>query len=462
MNNMKSYFIRNVFNQIKSKKKETCIIFSISFMMSIFLSLIYFFGYNDSMEANIANQLELSYEIKKSHIFTSENKYQFNNECDNQIAYYKMFIDWIHEVGNDSKISKYEYDLVMDLNYDNIVYSVYGTDDIDYLKDKGMIISSGRFLTIDELENGSNYVVVSSETYKDKNKTTYKVGDAIQLNTYNKETGSCEMAFELEVIGIYEYIEQSTTFNVNDSFINSKGIVAANKLLDDYIIDKGNDFDFSKLNINHIKFTVQDYKKYEKFQLDLRQSISDLNDELAKLNYPLSKLSIENNNDSEIIHSTSRIKYVYQVIFILLFFIVVFALISSIYYFLKKKTREIAVYYSLGQSKFMIIMHYFIAYLLICIVATTLGIIVGYFFSILLMNNMAKDSVDMQNEILRFSVISVINNIEETSYIPTFSFTLVSSIKIFIEVTLIVALISIFSIITIIKDKILSRNGGWN
>ena len=462
MNKMKSYFLRNVINQIKSKKIETCIIFSISFMMSIFLSLIYFFGYNDSMESNIANQLDLSYEIKKSHIFTSENKYVFNNECENQFEYYQMFTDWIHEVGNNPRISTYEYDLVLDLNLDQMVYSVYGTDDIHYIKEKNMIMSSGRFFTEDELKNGSNYVVVSDQTYKDSSKTTYKIGDIIQLQSYNVSTNSYEIAFELEVIGIYQSIEQSTTFNINDDFINSKGIVVPNKMLDNYIVSKENEFDFSRLDINHIKFTVLDHKKFEKFKSDLKTSIKDLNTKLTNLNYPTSKLSIEESNESEIIHSTSRIKYVYQAIFILIFVIVAFVLVSSIHYFLKKKTREIAVYYSLGQSKYKIIMHYFVAYLLISIVATAVGLIIGYFISILLMHNMAQDSIDIQNEMLRFSMISILNNVGENAYMPMFGFTLISSVKIFIEITLIVGISSIFSVMTIIKDKIISRNGGWN
>lgn len=458
MNNMKSYFFRNVLNQIKSKKLEAVIVFSIAFMMSIFLSLIHFFGYNDSMEENIANQLDLSYEIRNSHVFTDDHINDFVNKCKNPYEYYEMILNWIENNGNDTRISEYQYDLVLKMkNESNISYDIFGTNDVNYLEDKEMILISGRFLSEAELKNGSNYIVISDQTYKDDKKTKYKVGDKIQLMMT-----SADNIIEVEVIGIYQYVDQSSTFNANDKFINSKGLIISNNLLDKYINNYSNSLNFRNFRINHIKFTIKDYKKYEEYSKDLEDSIHKLNNELEVKGYPISKLGIDENNVNEIIHATSRIKYVYQIVFILIFVVAAFMLMFSIYYLLKKKTREIAVYYSLGQSKGKIILHYFMTYILISIFAVILGLVIGYIISIILINNMAQDSIDMQSEILRFSMISVMNNIENNANIPTFTFTISACIKIFIQVIIIIGSSVITSIIIIMNDKILSRNGGWN
>ena len=97
---MKHYYFRNILNQIYRKKMESFIVFSIVLIMSVFLSLLHFFGYSDSMESNIANTLSLRYEIKNNHFFGPDTSAGFGNfELKD---YYDEFIEFIEKVeGND-------------------------------------------------------------------------------------------------------------------------------------------------------------------------------------------------------------------------------------------------------------------------------------------------------------------------------------------------------------------------
>ena len=101
---MKHYYFRNIMNQIYRKKMESFIVFSMVLIMSVFLSLLHFFGYNDSMESNIANTLSLRYEIKNNHFFGPDSNGGFvNYELKD---YYDEFIEFIEKVEENDVVSK--------------------------------------------------------------------------------------------------------------------------------------------------------------------------------------------------------------------------------------------------------------------------------------------------------------------------------------------------------------------
>lgn len=461
---MKHYYLKNVINQIVRKKVETCIIFSIVLVMSLFLSLTHFFGYNDSMETNIANTLSLRYEINNNHAFgpRSNDIYQY----DYRMEYLNKFVEWIEEVEQleDVAYSDYNIQTALDHDYDKLTgaiksYRVFGVSSENYLMDNHIELVEGRFFSQDEIDAGMNYIVVSDKSTKQVNgeEEAIKVGDQISLGLLNKEY---EIAHPImfEVVGIYKVKEQSAYYEQNDSFVNSKAILIPNQVLFNKLLL---DQELMNVTLNHICFYLNDYKDYVGFHDELNQMIQKFNQEIDRLDYISPNLSIYETNTGSIIQSVQRIKNVYQIVFILVFVIVTFILVSSIYYLLKRKVAEMSVYYSLGQTKSKIILHYILTYMMIGFVAIIIGMGIGYLLSNQLSVMMLRDNVELQSELLKFTSTTIdYSNMNDN--IQSLSFDGLSVLKVMIEIFGSIFVSVTGSMLILLKDNILSRNGGWN
>lgn len=463
---MKHYYFRNILNQIFQKKMESFIIFSIVLIMTLFLSLLHFFGYNDSMETNIANTLSLRYEIKNNHIFgpnisSGTISYDIND-------YYNKFIDFIEKIEQNEDVEYADYNRMMTLFSEykketgqSNSHRIFGISNENYFKDNYLEIVDGRVLTQEDIDSNKHFAIISNKTQKlvDEKYVPIELGETIILGEIDYENGGVKHDIEVEVIGIYEYKEQSVYFEQNDAFVNSRGIIISNGLVKEYMDNHLTDF--YKFKINHICFYLKDYKKYTGFQDVLNNEIKEFNKELSKLGYSESNLNISQTNTNSIIQSVLRIKNIYRIVFSIVFSIILLILVSSIYYLLKKKTKEMGVYYSLGQSKTKIIFHYLLTYIIIGVVAIAIGIIVGYFLSNQISGIMLKDNVELQGELLRFTSVTY-DSARINKNINDLSFNISSAILVLIE-TLIIIVLSVFgSMLIILNHKILSRNGGWN
>ena len=340
-------------------------------------------------------------------------------------------------------------------------HQIFGISNEKYFEDNYIEIIEGRMLTQEEIDSNKLYAVISSKTQKlvGEEYVPIQLGETIILGESDYDNGGVINSLELEVIGIYEYKEQSVYFEQNDAFVNSRGIIISNGLVKEYMDEHPDDY--YKFKINHICFYLNDYKKYIEFQDVLNDEIKSFNSEMTKLGYSEPNLIINETNTNSIIQSVLRIKNIYRIVFLIVFTIIALILISSVYYLLKKKTGEMSVYYSLGQSRINIILHYLLTYVIIGILAILIGISIGYFLSNQISVMMLKDNVELQSELLRFTSATfdsdnINNNINDLS------FELASAVLVMVETVGVIIASVVFSMLVIMNDKILSRNGGWN
>ena len=463
---MKHYYFRNILNQIYQKKMESFIVFSIVLIMSVFLSLLHFFGYSDSMESNIANTLSLRYEIKNNHFFGPDTSVGFGNfELKD---YYDEFIEFIEKVEENDAVEYADYNLNMTLLGGYIketgqsnTHQIFGISNENYFEDNYIEIIEGRMLTQEEIESNKLYAVISSKTQKlvGEEYVPIQLGETIILGESDIENGGVINSLELEVIGIYEYKEQSVYFEQNDAFVNSRGIIISNGLVKEYMDEHPDDY--YKFKINHICFYLNYYKKYIEFQDVLNDEIKAFNSEMTKLGYSEPNLIINETNTNSIIQSVLRIKNIYRIVFLIVFTIIALILISSVYYLLKKKTGEMSVYYSLGQSRRNIILHYLLTYMIIGILAILIGIGIGYFLSNQISVMMLKENAELQSELLRFTS-AIFDSTNINNNINDLSFDFASAVLVMIETLGVITISVLASMLMIMNDKILSRNGGWN
>ena len=462
---MRSYYFRNIINQIIKKKMESLIVITIVFFMTFSLSLLHFFGYNDSIESNIGNNLELSYEINQNHIFS-----KYDKDIKDWYTYFSDMINWIEKVGNDEILDYYNYNITMDL-YGNLnetdeeniefVETFYGISDEGFLEENYLELKEGRFFTQEEIDNGSNVIVVSDQKkiFADGESRYIQVGDKFELSTKH-EMSNQNGVRSVEVIGIYKDERISEYFALNDTFPNSHGMLISNKIMYDYVMNYTEEYQIETVTINHIQFNVESYENYLKYKTDLYKKISEFNDDMEDLGEPTSKMIIHETNETGILESVSQIKGIYNIVFISVFSIILLVLVISLYYILKKKTGEISIYYSLGESRTKIIVKYMLTYMLLSIIAIILGLIAGYFFSIFLTESMVNESIQLKAELSRFKTGVQLNELIE--YTPEYVYTLSASIKVALEIFGIVCISVLGTLIIILNSKIFTRNGGWN
>ena len=455
---MKGYYFIRIINEILKKKIESIMIMVLVFFMTLSLSLIHLFGYNDSIENNIGNNLKLSYEMKQNHILSDSMQLNLIKE---PYEYILSFINWINEVGSDERVSYYNYDIVMNgvgdyiLNGDSIDMwpTVFGINHEKYLEENEFELLEGRFLTQEEIDNGSNLVVIRDNYVIESNGEiiSLKVGDKIRL--YASENS--KKFVDVEVIGIYKEKHVNDYYAINDMFLETQGWLTSSNL-----VMSLNEKENINICINHIQFNIKEYKNYESFKNELEKKIEEFDLEMKEKNEPVSKLIINQSNTATILESTGRIKGIYNVIFSVVFLIICIVFVISIYYILNKKTQQISIYYSLGESKLRIILSYLFTYLIISVIGIMLGLVVGYFLSIQLTDWMLKDSIQLQADLTRFSTETNIGEIE--TYIPEFQYTIQSSIFVIIEVVSMIVLTIPTTLMIVLKKNIFTRNGGWN
>jgi len=414
---------------------------------------------NDSIESNIGNSLNLSYEINNIHII-SKAKMTELKQANDPFEYFSQFTDFIEDIGTHEDLEYFNYNIHFpfygSINDALLSFDSYGVSNENYLKNNKIELKEGRFLTQDEINNGAHKIVVSDQqtTYRNNEYVPAQVGEKILIHYDDSEF------YEFEIIGIYESKSINFYFAQNDKFVNSNACLISNEFIKEFVNDNLASYDYESVYINRIQYDIEKYDHFIQFESYLKDRIKEFDKEKEELGEPLSYMFVNSNNDTSILASVSRIKGIYLVVFVCVFVIISIVLIFNIYYVLKKKTNEIGICYSLGESKLRIISRYVLAYMLLSVFAIVLGIIFGYYFSILLTDSMLNESIRLQADLSRFTKTFTIGEIK--SYTPEFDFTLQSSIYVAIEVFAIVFVSVIGSMIAILNSKLFTRNGGWN
>lgn len=436
---MKSYYFRNIVNQIIKSKKESIIVFFIVFNLTFFLSQVHFFGYNQTIEKNIANHLNLSQEIMNNHVFSNNANNADVNEITNKNSLFYDVIEMIDEIGHSKYVDLYNYNLVLDRecylsDFQNVSYDKwFGISTKHYLEKNGIELVEGRMMTQKEIDEGKPVIIVSDDAMLWGENRPIKLGDKIVYKEVSFEADGTKPV-ELEVIGIYKReFKHFQTYGVNDEFVNSGCSLVSNQLILNLINDL-QDFPFSNMKINRIVFYVNDYNNDYPFKVYLLNQLKEFEKD-SKKNYGIDiKFQLMPSKNSSIINSITQIKTIYKVVFTVVICIVLLLFVAIIHYLIKKKTQEIKIYYSLGQTKIKIICQYIFIYLIISFLSMIIALILGYFTSQLLLSSMIANKIEVQSEIMRFSEGYNISLTNEELLVPDYHFNAVSSVKIIVEV----------------------------
>lgn len=380
----KHYLAKNIWINVARNQSDSLIIFGITISITIFLSILYFFGYDDSIEKNIATNLNLSLKINSNHVLDEDKAMQ--KKIFGQTDLEKVFA-FIEDVGKLENIQYMNYNTIIDGTNDFV-----GISQVEFFERNEKKLLEGRLLTQQEIDEKIPYTVVSEDMiiYDNGMEKKVQVGDKVYFYLGDP--------VEFEVIGIYDshykevisYIDDVEARNLNKCFIS-------NKFLTDIIYAK--ETTPLSVHVKNIEFVPDSYKNYVK----LHKTISKKIEELKRSVMIDPKFEILITDAQEVFNSTLRIKNIYKTVLIMTSIVIGGFLVTFIFYVLDKKANEIKIYHSLGMNRKDIVFHYCLSTLLVSTFGVVIGLVVGYMISLNLVNNMLIDNQTLLKELFAFN-----------------------------------------------------------
>ena len=273
----------------------------------------------------------------------------------------------------------------------------------------------GRTFTRDEVRNGTQVILVSQQFL---NINSLNLGDfvSIDLRVFYPIFGSStiheflsldnlasEKSFEFEIIGIFdrcdEYIESFLDVNNHFSILNT-------------IYTSNNFISFVNELMIEALYDVLKYFVTDTQTLTNHEDLLDYSGFIFLLNSPL-EVELFRNATNEILpdywivsdlsntykhinNSMNMMNQIFNTIMIVAVFSMATGLTLLIILILRERRQEIGIYLALGAKKIEILKQVVIEILILGIIGTSLGLLMGYNFSSLIAREMLR--IDMTNQ----------------------------------------------------------------
>lgn len=341
---MSKHYFKRIFESIITRRKDSILIFSITFILSFFIIVATCIS---RLGTNISNSVKDNIEIS---VYTNDVDFKNNEDCidiDDDFTYYCRDNNCIYESSYDAKA---------------YIKNEYGN------KSEVVLASA---VSYDAL-TGSNYEITNY--FNDTNQVLVNAGMLIEegdkIDIYIKDK-----PYTFEVVGF---------FINNDSSISSKNPYYDGETK--FIINKDEFFSIAKENNIKLKPNFMGIKTYETTYEELELTFKDIIDKEAK------KYTISSNIDeyNKVVKPSESLKDLYNVIMIVMVFISCLLLINVITFLNEKRIHEYAVLLAIGQSKLLSIISFALEILIIAFLAISLSFPIGI--------RVAKSSADKMLE----------------------------------------------------------------
>lgn len=473
---MKHFYIKSIFKQITSNKKENIPIALLMIIICSLLTVSSIISNSDQLENSLVNSTDFRIQIINDNIFsdhsTLSNTIDYSDSSIDNIDFYKkgknyllFFIQSLEELSNQEEVKDFNYNIIcqsaINSNKDNLISkSLIGINKTSFLTNENIEITSGRFFTQQELDDATYKVIIPD------NITNYTIGDKLKLykpinNVSNNESlflDEAEEVIEVEIIGTYKAdLSRQVSINLYDYFDNYSYILMPNSTLKEIMTQYYSDID--QVLLNDIFFTFSNYEDYSSFNTKFQKEIISIDSLVSGFIHKDTNIHYKQQSYEYILYSISRIKVFYNVIFLITSLLCVIILCWLTYYLLSNKIKEIFIYYSLGESKAKIILRYLIMYSIILSFCFLIGCTIGYFISNILQQRIITNSTNIQYDLLSFtdssqSFINPSDTLTKLSIKTLLMILLKVVIISFSEITICITLLMLIILKGNIKDKL--------
>ena len=419
----------NVFKRIYlsliRKPGRTLILFFIVFLLgNLIASSFSIYHSTNYVKNEIKNELASMITVHAGEDFTFPMYFQDKKEYYSSIT---SKVDSFVEDNQDIEYYDYSYSASLGLKkIDNFEFNRFETLDINavtqanfsFLYNKDVFITEGRTFTEEELDNGSNVIILNKDSFEENcehlsedeidvcklNVGNYKVGDKIQLSniiveepfldTFTEEEME-EIYYEseeYEIIGFYESVNELDT---NYFWKNNAGIYAQRMKVDAFIplntvekyINKGASLleEYRQLYPEKRLAVNEDFYRLKSISIkpvnaDIVSTVQEkLQTYFAKNNFSDRDIVLQSSQDAyELVtgsvESLSEISIIVLIISVIVS-IVILSLVITI--FLRDRKHEMGIYLSLGDRKHTVICQIFLEAYIIGLIAITLSLSSG-------------------------------------------------------------------------------------
>ena len=433
------HFIKRAFLSVVRKPAKSIILMMTIFFLSNLIAGSY------AISTSTRNSLDDLKEALGARL-TFHSKTHYDGFSNND----KTAIEYFNEFSQSNKVSYSDYSFNALIHCKNIIHfkddyysgmdfnSLYlrGINQPNFydLKNKDIVITRGRNFTEEEINEGSNYILLREEVFPcksetdeqiklcNKNVNSLKVGDKITLSHVVYQNPK-KQAFlgdekkviyyedaEYEIIGFYEVLNKDSHIMF---YPESDG---------DYVCDYSFDGYISSKNIeSHVERSIQLQEEYEQKYDRIDASFHNALDQMIiQLNYgenvkefteyiryifeqkDINSIFVASSDDSYRLISgpIESVSEISNIVLLLSIIASIIILAISSLSFLKERVHEIGIYLSLGEKKWKIAMQIVTEVFLIGIIAVTLSLPTGGYLGNIVCDKVIASNVEKTEQII--------------------------------------------------------------
>ena len=459
--------IRGILRGLMAEKANTLLMIVLFAAQAAVLSMILMFSGGGRIAESLAKTVKL--DIAYSNDFMASPHYNPDAKTDPYPTMYELIDsdpegfckylsaikDGMRALGQSDDISYYNFNIITAVTAPGFkrlpgadlpgssgiaLENLFGIENFSFfeINDIGFDSCSSQELTEDSL-----FVPAGAQIrLSDGSLRPVQLGDKVEITNPG---GTLRHTFTVQ--GIYRSeFRFDYSYGFDDSFINSSGIVVPNKSIEKYLFDEKDAITLRSTIINHPVYRLSHYsrissleEKMEKFALDMKSFAKD-----GGLNAPQLKLQ-----QTEAIRSLGSIKGVanlYSGVFAVVELMLLVLLAGFLYYLVSKKKREMYIYYSLGEDKKAVALRSSLYFGTAGAVGALIGCIPGYFLSRMLSSAVARNSLKIQSELLRYSYYgrSMIKALDQLSFEGLGAGDILKCVLFTVLITLVITAIIVF------------------
>ena len=475
--------IKRIFLGLKAEKANTVLMVILFVVQAAVLSMMIMFSGGDRITEALAKTVHLGLAYSNDFL-ASPNYYPLEDDPYKTVyefvesnpkgyyAYFNALKNGLRELGQSSDVSYYNFNIIASVKApgfirlpgaalsqdpDTILESVYGIEDFRFfvINDIGFDKCSYVELTDDSLFVPSGAQIRLS----DGTLRPVQLGDRVELSN---PSGSKSHTFTVQ--GIYSNdFRFDYSYGFDDRFVNSSGIVVSNLSIEKYLFDSQDRTMLRSTQINHPVYRLSHYSRLDSFENRMSQFASDLQSLANSGGYNSPNLSVQQSGALTTLGSIKGASALYSGIFAVVELMLIVLLSGFLYYLTSKKKREMFIYYSLGEGKGAVGLRNAMYFGAAGAAGALIGCIPGYFLCRMLTNAVARNSLKIQSELLRYSYYgrTMIKNLDQMEIATPSTGTVVKHVLFTVLLTLVItAVIAFISTFVIMRGNARENIGG--
>ena len=434
--------IRRYLRSYRYYRAAASVIFLLFLLHSAVLSLIFYFSGSDTISERLSETIPLEAGFQNSNYF-GKNYHGGKAESEKEIPFLKQTISTLEALAPVPGVTYYNYQIGMQFYLDRVfpwgvprktvfdwAYATEMPDDDDTeirgdeWEETGLQLAGLSGIRTKDFFAHNNIALLKSTDAPLTDASAYvphttvirdedgtyrpvRLGDQIEIYDYNVSEPCCLHTCVVE--GIYQYFSKfDYSYGKGPSFIDLGSVFVSDALmlnLTERSYERNADDPENIANIGVASMVLQTStpRAYAELKASMLSAAKELETWCFQNKVPSVNLKIYEPRYLKLADSIRETASLYRAIFLAVDAMLLLLIGGLSWYLISRKKREIFVFYSIGMKKRQIVGHYCGYYVLLVLPAAILGTMLGYFLNLLLSIKIARDTVALQEELLRFS-----------------------------------------------------------